>query len=236
MATTTPTLTPTFATGATAKPGDVVRVDPRRERPGDQVAPGLAEVGLNHGFVGDVLSAMLTHERCGRHLYRSVATRTNNPVLRRKYEEFGGETERHATILEDLVTQLGGDPQYVSPAARAVEGNDSRLLEATYLLAGSVDVMTQEMVMLDAVLLAESMDHANWTTLAQLTESLPEGPVRASFAAAVGDVLGEEEDHLSWARDTKARLTVMQASSKAMATTATKVEEMVDTVRGWLST
>ena len=30
----------------------------------------------------DTLSAMLTHERCGRHLYRSVEGRSLNPMLK----------------------------------------------------------------------------------------------------------------------------------------------------------
>ena len=70
---------------------------------------------------------MLAHERCGTHLYRSVAGRTNNPVLQAQYEEFGDETERHVEILEELVTAAGGNPNYVSPAARATEGTDAKL-------------------------------------------------------------------------------------------------------------
>ncbi len=46
---------------------------------------------------------MLTHERCGRHLYRSCESRSNNPVLQAKYREFGEQTERHVEILEGLI-------------------------------------------------------------------------------------------------------------------------------------
>ena len=140
-----PTLTPTFDTGGLSKPVEAVRVDPRGALDGDALAPGLAETGLNAGFIADVLSAMLTHERCGVHLYRSVAGRTNNPMLKKKYEEFGRETLEHVTIFEGLIADGGGDPAYVSPAARAVQGSDTKLLESTFMLAGSVDVMTQEM-------------------------------------------------------------------------------------------
>lgn len=230
-----PTLTPTFETGGLSKPNDVVRVDPRGAIDGDALAPGLADTGLNAGFIADVLSAMLAHERCGVHLYRSVAGRTNNPILKKKYEEFGRETLEHVTIFEGLVADSGGDPEYVSPAARAVQGSDTKLLESTFMLAGSVDVMTQEMVLLDAVLMAEAMCHANWEVLALLADQLPAGVVRDRFLAAVGKVEAQEQEHESWARDTKAQLTVLQAKSETMAKIGTKAEQLMETVKGWMS-
>src|SRR5699024_7391206 len=116
----------------------------------------------------DLLSSLITHERCGVHLYRSVASRTQNPVLERKYEHNEAEELRHLEILEELVTALGGDPLYVSPIARVTEKAASMMLESTFLLGGSVDPMDQEMVMLDAVFLAEAKDNANWATLGAL--------------------------------------------------------------------
>jgi hypothetical protein len=37
-------------------------------------------------------------------------------------------------VLEELIAELGGDPGYVSPAARATEKAGSALLESTFLL------------------------------------------------------------------------------------------------------
>jgi len=230
-----PTLTPTLETGGKSKPSDVVRVDPRAAIDGDALAPGLAQTGLNAGFIADLLSGMLTHERCGVHLYRSVAERTNNPMLKRKYEEFGKETLEHVTIFEGLITRSGGDPNYVSPAARAVQGSDTKLLESTFMLGGSVDVMTQEMVLLDAVLMAEAMCHANWEVLAQLAEQLPDGDVKDEFLAAVGKVEEQEREHEGWARSMKGRMVVLQAKSESMAKVGTAAEQVVETVKGWFS-
>src|SRR4051812_30533526 len=158
-------LFPTKDKGATTKPATMVYAEPTQLVTDDMLRDQLPDLGMNTAFVADILSAMLTHERCGRHLYRSVEGRTNNPVLQAKYREFGQETERHAEILEQLIAQMGGNPSYVSPAARAVEGMDSKLVESTFMLSGSVDLMTAEMAMLDAVFLAESADHANWKAL-----------------------------------------------------------------------
>ena len=54
--------------------------------------------------------------------------------------------------------------------------------------------------MLDAVFLAETIDHANWTTLVALTESCPTARLRAAFAAAVGEVEQEDRHESPWAK------------------------------------
>ena len=228
-------LTPTKDNGAKTRTSDVVYAEPVCTTTDEALSAVLADSDLNGAFIADFLSGALAHERCGRHLYRSVAGRTNNPMLKSRYEEFGEETERHANILEGLITTIGGDPGYVSPMARAIEGSDTKLLESTYLLSGSVDVMTQEMLMLDAVFIAESVDHSHWELLSKLTEEVPEGEMRDAFAAAVAEVEPEEDEHLQWAKDTKARLTMMQAKSSFMASAGLKTEEMVAKIRDWLS-
>lgn len=228
-------LTPVKTDGATAKASDMVYVEPDRQVTDDQLAAIMPDSSLNVPFIADHLSAVLTHERCGRHLYRSVAARTNNPILQRKYEQFGEETERHVQILESLVADMGGNPAYVSPAARAVQGMDTKLVESSYLLSGSLDVMTQEMAMLDAVFVAESVDHANWTTLAKLAERLPDGDVKTRFLAAVAEVEDQEDEHLAWARDTKATLVLLQSESRTAAAVGARAEELVEKVKGWLS-
>jgi len=96
-------------------------------------------------------------------------------------------------------------------------------------------VMVREMVMLDAVLLAETTDHANWANLAQLCEDLPDGEVREVLSRAVREVGPQEDEHLRWASDTKAKMTRLQASSPTMAKVGAKAEEMVATVKEWFS-
>jgi hypothetical protein len=71
------------------------------------------------------------------HHYRSVATRAVNSTLREGFEELGGETLRHVEILEELIG-VGGNPAYLSPSAPATEARASRLLDSTFLLAGSI--------------------------------------------------------------------------------------------------
>jgi hypothetical protein len=110
---------------------------------------------------------------------------------------------------------------------------NTKLLESTYATSGSLDLMTQEMTLLDAVFLAESMDHANWSTLSTLVERMPPGDLRSAFAAAVSEVEAQEDEHLGWASDTKQRLIVMQSESGVMSTVGMKAEEIVARIRTW---
>jgi rubrerythrin len=227
------TLTPTKEKGATAKPVPGLYVDPQCVATDEQLAEPF-EGNVNGPFVMDLLSAMLAHERCGRHLYRSVEGRTNNPVLKAKYKEFGEQTEEHVVILEELVTRMGGNPNYVSPSARAVQGMDTKLIESTFALGGSIDMMTAEMAMLDAVMLAEKADHANWETFAALTRAMPEGATRDAFRAAVDHVEPQEDEHERWPTETKQKMVLLQAQGSMMAKVGEKAEEMLARVKGML--
>jgi rubrerythrin len=229
------TLTPTKLDGATGQASDVLYVDPACVVTTGDLDAQMHVEGLNTPFLADTLSAFLTHERCGRHLYRSVASRTENPMLKARYEEFGRETELHVEILENLITEMGGNPNYVSPMARAVEAKDSRLVEAITMPIGTLDLMTLEMAMLDAVFIAESVDHANWQAMATIAAALPEGPIKESLTTAVTEVEAQEDDHLQWAASTRMRLMSLQLQSSLLQGAALKMEEMLATVRGWLS-
>jgi rubrerythrin len=230
-----PTLTPTALQGARSAPLQMTAPDPERQMSEGERQAFLDGTGLNGPFVADLLSDMLTHERCGVHLYRSVAARTNNPMLEQRYEHFGDETLEHVDILETLIGQLGGDPMYVSPSARATERTDSGLLEATFLLAGSVDLMTQELVMLDAVMAAEGKDHANWSCLSGLVGEFPEGELRDHVRRAVEKVEPQEDEHLGWAQEMRAKMIATQATSGLTSTVGAKAEEVVARIKGWFA-
>ncbi len=226
-----PILTPTAATGARSAPQPMTYVDPARAMLPNEARAFLEGTELNGPFVADLLSDMLAHERCGTQLYRSVAGRTHNPVLKQGYEQFGTETVEHVEALEGLIGELGGDAGYVSPAARATEKAGTGLLESTFLLAGSVDPMTLELVMLDAVLLAEAKDHANWSCLAGLAEDLPAGDTRTALQAAVEEIEVQEDEHLRWAQDMRCRMISLQATSGPVTSLSMKAEEMAARVK-----
>jgi hypothetical protein len=230
-----PTLIPTAETGARARPVGLTHIDPAQVMPPTQREAFLEGTGLNGPFVADLLSDMTAHERGGVALYRSVGGRTHNPVLEQKYGHFEHQTVEHVDVLETLIGRLGGDPGYVSPSARATEKAGLMLIESTFLLGGSVDLMTQELVMLDAVLLAEAKDHANWSGLSQLVSTFPEGELRSAVQEAVDRVEREEDEHLAWAQDMRTKLISAQVTSDVVQTMTDKAEKLVARIQGLFS-
>lgn len=207
------TIVVTSETGGTAQPAETLYVPPDRRVHDAGSTTVLADTGLDAAFVADLLSACLAHERCGTHLYRSVAGRTADAELRAQYEHFGAETRDHVERLEQLIAAADGDPQYVSASARATEKAAGGLLESTYLLDGSVDPMTAELVMLEAVMLAEAKDHSNWELLAQLASAMTPGELRRRMQTVSSAVLAQEQEHYDWAHDTRARLLLSLAGA-----------------------
>jgi rubrerythrin len=200
-------LVPTAANGATSMPAtEAVYVPSEQWVDPAPLEQGLEGTGIDAQAFADQLSAFATHERNGVQLYRSVAGRTTDPELRKRYEEFGRETAEHVEIYSELVRSLGGDPLYVSPAARATKKANGVVLEATFMLDGSVDAVTAELTMLDAVALAEAKCHANWEFLGAIASALDAGPVRDALEDAVSRVQPQEDEHLAWATSTRREL------------------------------
>lgn len=174
-------------------------VAPEQEQPIEALEEVAADAGVEGRALSDLLSAFVTHERDGVHLYRTVAARTSNDEWRKRYEEFGAETAEHVQIYEQLIEMLGGDPAYVSPSARMTTYRATKLLESA-LLSGSVSPDALDLVDLEAVLIAEAKCHENWEFLGELAEMLPEGSTQDAILAAVEEVEDDEDKHLEWAR------------------------------------
>jgi rubrerythrin len=223
-------LYPTYETGGKTKFLEGVSAAPDRVITPADVAD-FAGGQLNPPFIADFLSMALAHEQCGRHLYNAVSAQTANPILQRRYQEFGRETTEHIGILQELITTLGGDPGYVSPSARATEKLDAGAVEATFVLDGSIDIMTKELLMLDAVLLAETVDHGNWELIEELGEKL-EGPAQEAVQAACAKVRPQEDDHVKWAHQMRKRMVMMQATRPLTAGVAAAGEELMTWFKG----
>jgi hypothetical protein len=86
--------------------------------------------------------------------------------------------------------------------------------------------------MLDAVLLAEAKDHANWSSLAGMVDDLPDGDVRDTFQAAIDEIEVQEDEHFRWAQDMRCRMISLQATSGLTSSLALKAEEMMAHIKG----
>jgi hypothetical protein len=178
----------TYDTGGQTMPLSMVVCQPERAVTADRLTEQMpAADGLNVPFIAGTLSAFLAHERGGAALYQVAIEHSDTPML------------------------VGGDPHYVSPAARMAEQLAAKLLEGPVLLAGSVDLLTLETAFLEAVIVAEHKCHDNWTLLSHLGEALPDGNARRLVRDAVATVEPQEDGHVRWATKTFVELALANA-------------------------
>lgn len=230
-----PVLTPTKTSGARAKPMDGLYVEPQRQVTDESLESAMTDTGLDTGYLADLLSGVAAHERASRKLMRSCAERSNNPMLQMKYRQIGDAIEEHLSALEQMTLIIGGDPLYMAPMARGAQGMGTAMIESTFLGSGSIDPMTAESLMLDAVFMAAAMNHANWSTMTRMCDHMSEGDAQDQFRQVVGEVEESKDEHLAWARETRERMIMLQARSSVAAAVGARAEDAMARIRSWFS-
>jgi rubrerythrin len=186
----------TQETGAKTMPIGMTVAAPECRMTGAELSGATGNIAL-----ANLVSAFAAHERCGVHLYRAAAGMTQIAEWRERYEEFLAQTVEHVRVLSELALELGGDPMYVSPQARMTEFMNTKLMEPI-LFDGSVDTLTRELTMLEAVLLAERKCHANWQLLGLFADLSPNSATAQAVRRAVEQVEDQEDEHVAWAEQT----------------------------------
>ena len=162
----------------TTKRAPMVYAEPERVVDEQELAAPFADTGLNGAFVAD-LFAMVAHERCGVHLYRSAEGRANDPELKGEVSRVRRPNPRTRRDSRSAHRRPRWQPGVrESNGKHAVEAMDSNLLESTFLGRGSLDPMTAELSILSTIFLAETIDHANWETLKAMSDDLPVGATK----------------------------------------------------------
>ena len=190
----------------------------------------------------DQLSEFLMVEQGGWELYRVAGSRALDPELKARYAEFGQETEHHREVLVRLIERLGGDPDYVSPTARVAQFKASKLLESSLVVGGLSDqelmlndlenvLLAETKDQADWALLRQMAEQANKggvKAVAKKVKSLAgagataatDGPseridrklLAKALKEAVDAVGDEEEQHLAWAQEKHADMSLRMAT------------------------
>jgi hypothetical protein len=146
----------------------------------------------------------LVHERGGVLVYRTALEATIEPKLREEWIKYLAQTERHVGILAKVCVALELDPGELTPGCQIVHNMGRGLVIAIKTALAANDPAAAQLVACDAVLLAETKDHANWELLRACADQLG-GNVAEALKAACDEVEEEEDRHLyhtqGWARE-----------------------------------
>lgn len=144
----------------------------------------------------DKLSERLAFERNGVRLYEALLNKCQTlgesapgPTLE-DIEHIGSEELEHFLMLNQAITDIGGDPTVQSPCADVIGVASMGLVQVL------TDPRSSLPQCLEVMLTAELTDNAGWELLIQLAENLGYDDLKEDFSKALAD----EEDHLEKVR------------------------------------
>jgi hypothetical protein len=145
----------------------------------------------------DKLSERLAFERMGVRLYEALLNKCEalgeskpGPSLE-EIRHIGSEELDHFLMLNEAITDLGGDPTVESPSA------DIAAVASMGIMQVLTDPRSSVPQCLQALLTAELTDNAGWELLIELSSGLGYEEMQGQFETA----LAHEEEHLQNVRD-----------------------------------
>ena len=152
----------------------------------------------------ELLFQAIETEQGGVQIYRTAVECALDPDLKKEWEEYLEQTEKHAAVLQDLIEELGLDPATETPGRLVVRHIGESLVEAMEMARESDTPDAAQLVATECVVLAETKDHHNWELLGVCAEKA-KGAVKKALTAAVEEVEDEEDEHLyhttGWSRE-----------------------------------
>lgn len=140
----------------------------------------------------DKMGERLAFERTGARLYQKLLAKLDaegswggGPTHDELVEILNDEL-RHFSLLEEALTELGADPTAMTPSA------DVSAVVSQGVVAIVHDARTGVRESLEAILVAELVDHASWELLEALTRAMGHPTLAERFVAAKR----EESTHL----------------------------------------
>ena len=152
----------------------------------------------------ELLLQSLTHERGGVLVYRTALECALNSQLRDEWESYLDQTANHVAILTRVCQSLGLDPGERTPGCDVVQDTGKALVLAMKKALASGNATAAELVACEAVVLAETKDHANWELIGECAKAL-NGDIGPVLSEAYAQVEDQEDEHLyhtkGWCRE-----------------------------------
>ena len=154
--------------------------------------------------VRELLYQALETELGGVQVYTMAVRCAKNDDLKDEWKEYLEQTKNHVQIVEDLLTQLGLDPNEQTPGRKVVKTIGESLVESMEMALSEGDPGAAQLVACEAVVLAETKDHQNWHLIGAVVKNA-KGELAKVLKAAHEQVEHEEDEHLyhtkGWSRE-----------------------------------
>lgn len=154
--------------------------------------------------VRELLYQALETELGGVEIYKTALQCAENGELKKEWEEYLEQTQKHVRIVEKVITKLGLDPKEETPGRAVVRHIGESLVQAMQMALKSGEPGAAQLVAAEAVVLAETKDHQNWHLIGEVIKKA-KGEVARVLIEAHEQVEDEEDEHLyhtqGWCRE-----------------------------------
>jgi len=152
----------------------------------------------------ELLFQAIETEQGGVQIYRTAIECAVNDELKDEWNEYLEQTEQHVAMLQELIEELGLDPETETPGRLVVRHIGESLVKAMEMAREWDRPDTAQLVATECVVLAETKDHQNWELLGACAKQA-KGPLKRALSVAVEFVEDEEDEHLyhttGWSRE-----------------------------------
>jgi ferritin-like metal-binding protein YciE len=159
---------------------------------------------MKEEHVNELLFQALETERGGVHVYQKALQCVVNDELKKEWQEYLEQTQRHEQILLGVFEKLGLSPTEETPGRQVVRHKGQSLVQAMEMALGEGNPQAAQLVAAECVVEAETKDHMNWELIGLLAEEM-KGEDAKALKEAHDEVEDEEDEHLyhtmGWARE-----------------------------------
>ena len=152
----------------------------------------------------ELLYQALETELGGVQVYTTAVECAVNSELKEEWEKYLDQTRTHVRIVQDVMSELGLDPETETPGRQVVRHHGESLVKAMEMAQKAGDAAAAEIVAAECVVLAETKDHLNWELIGEAADNASE-KVAAVLKEAHEQVEEEEDEHVyhtkGWTRE-----------------------------------
>jgi hypothetical protein len=140
----------------------------------------------------------------GVQVYETAIRCAVNEDLKKEWEEYHEQTQKHEQIVLELFDKLGLDPKKETPGRQIVRHIGKSLVKAMEMALEAGKPEAAQIVAAECVVEAETKDHLNWELIGLLAEKT-KGDEGKALKSALEQVEKEEDEHLyhttGWTRE-----------------------------------
>ena len=152
----------------------------------------------------ELLYQALETELGGVQVYTTALECAVNKDLKEEWQKYLDQTRVHVKIVQDILTELGLDPEVETSGRKVVRHTGESLVKAMKMAAQSAESGAAEIVAAECIVLAETKDHLNWQLLGEAAKNAS-AETAELLEDAHNQVEEEEDQHLfhtqGWARE-----------------------------------